>query len=106
MSGQLAAAGWARRGHVALPLEVSVGDRTRARLQRGRPAFRLRSLHGPRRCRDCFPGQKPTGFCDDLCRSFCSHRAALRAAKMDGLWEGGGGEGVIWRSEFESRVVM
>lgn len=74
MSGRLGAAGWARRGHVALPLEVSVGDRTRARLQRRHPAFRLRSLHSPRR-RDYFPGQKPTGFCDDLCRIFCSHRA-------------------------------
>lgn len=36
MSGQLAAAGWARRGHAALRLEVSVGERPRARLQRGR----------------------------------------------------------------------
>lgn len=44
--------------------------------------------------------------CDDLCRIFCSHRAALRAAEMDGRWEGGGEEGVISRSGFESRVVM
>lgn len=37
MSGRLAA-GWARRGHAALPLEVSAGKRTRARLPRRRPA--------------------------------------------------------------------
>lgn len=34
MSGQLAAAGWARRGQAALRLEVSGGGRTLARLQR------------------------------------------------------------------------
>lgn len=44
--------------------------------------------------------------CDDLCRIFCSHRAALRAAEMDGRWERGGEEGVISRSGFGSRVVM
>lgn len=44
--------------------------------------------------------------CDDLCRIFCSHRAALREAEMDGGWEGGGEEGVISRSGFESRVVI
>lgn len=26
--------------------------------------------------------------CDDLCRIFRSHRAALREAEMDGGWEG------------------
>lgn len=30
MSGRLAAAGWARRGHAALRLEVSVGERLQA----------------------------------------------------------------------------
>lgn len=37
--------------------------------------------------------------CDDLCRIFCSHRAALREAEMDGGWEGGGKEGAaleVW----------
>lgn len=34
MSGQLAAAGWARRGQAALRLEVRGGGRTLARLQR------------------------------------------------------------------------
>lgn len=40
--------------------------------------------------------------CDDL----CSHRAALREAEMDGGWEGGGEEGVLLRSGFETRVVI
>ena len=31
--------------------------------------------------------------CDDLCRIFRSHRAALREAEMDGGWEGGGEAG-------------
>lgn len=41
MSGRLAASGWARRGHAALRLEVSVGERPRARLQRGRARRRV-----------------------------------------------------------------
>lgn len=71
-----------------------------ARVSRLDSALCIGPRHG-----DDFPGRSRL-VCDDLCRNFCSHRAALRAAEMDGRWEGGGEEGVISRSGFESRVVM
>lgn len=85
-------------GVTQLCLEVSVGGRTWARLSeeaRGvcvqRNAFRLRSLHG--RVPEITSRAEADQFCDDLCRISCSHRAELRAAEMDGGWEGGGEEG-------------
>lgn len=112
MSGRRAAAGWARRGHAALSLEVSARERTRGKLQRRRAAcvcarvLRSDSALCSARVTEITSRAEADPVCDDLCRIFCSHRAALRAAEMDGRWERGGEEGVISRSGFRSRVVM
>lgn len=67
-------------------------------------AFLLCSLHS--RVTQITSRAEAERICDDLCRIFCSLRAALREAEMDGGWRAGGEEGVISRSGFESRVVI
>lgn len=69
MSGRRAAAGWARRGHAALSLEVSARERTRAKLQRRRAAcvcVHASCVQTPFSAQPAslrlLPGQKPTGF--------------------------------------------
>lgn len=99
-----------QQGHADLCLEVSVGENL-GRLQRRRRA-RVCSI-APSDSVLCtpvsprlLPGQKPPGFAMICAGFFCSHRAALGEAEMDGSWEVGGEERVSSRSGFKSCVVI